>query len=285
MKKTLALVCASFFMVAAGSMTVSAVYQSKNTAKSTLVLAEPKDAESTYIQNVDKPSEQPQTNEKSKPPVLTATITAEGNKANSSTSDDSKPKSSLSRGGTISEGKTKTLDNTSKNTSSKNSSSKNEAPSKSKVEVLDWWNQAKNVFSIGTTAVVQDVYTGKTFKIKRTMGSNHADCEAVSKADTDIIKSIWGGFSWDTRPVIITIGNRRLAASMSSKPHAGIDSAPAFKVVDNRSEGYGTGENLDVIKGNGMDGHFDVHFLNSTRHKDGQVDPRHQAAIKIAGSK
>jgi hypothetical protein len=155
-------------------------------------------------------------------------------------------------------------------------------PVKGSVEVLDWWKQAKNVFKIGSTAVVEDVRTGKTFKIVRTMGSNHADCEAASKADADIIKSIWGGFSWDVRPVIVNVSGRRLAASMSSLPHAGVDSAPAFATVDNRSEGYGSGENLDVIKGNGMNGHFDVHFLNSTRHKDGQVDPRHQAAIKIA---
>jgi hypothetical protein len=134
-------------------------------------------------------------------------------------------------------------------------------------------------------AEVKDVYTGKTFKIKRTMGSNHADCEAVSKEDTAIIKSIWGGFNWNTRPVIVSVGGRRLAASMSSMPHAGIDSAPFAAIVNNRSEGYGRGENLDAVKGNGMNGHFDVHFLNSTRHKDGKEDSRHQAAIAVASSK
>jgi len=153
---------------------------------------------------------------------------------------------------------------------------------KKAVELLDWWKSARNVFSINSIAEVKDVYTGKTFRIKRTMGSNHADCEALTAKDAAIIKSIWGGFSWDVRPIIVSVGGRRLAASMSSLPHAGVDSAPAYQVVDNRSEGYGTGENLDVVKGNGMNGHFDVHFLNSTRHKDGQVDPRHQAAIKIA---
>jgi hypothetical protein len=166
-----------------------------------------------------------------------------------------------------------------------NTAEKTPAPSKGSVEVLDWWKQAKNVFKTGSTAVIQDVNTGKTFKIVRTMGSNHADCEAASKADADIIKSIWGGFSWDVRPVIVNVAGRRLAASMSSLPHAGVDSAPALATVDNRSEGYGRGENLDIIKGNGMNGHFDVHFLNSTRHKDGQVDSRHQSAIKIAAKK
>jgi peptidoglycan hydrolase-like protein with peptidoglycan-binding domain len=158
-------------------------------------------------------------------------------------------------------------------------------PVSGKVETLDWWKQARNVFSTGSVATVKDVYTGKTFKIKRTMGANHADCEALTAEDTKVIKSVWGGFTWTTRPVHITVKGRTLAASMSSLPHAGVDSAPAFAVVNNRSEGYGRGENLDVIKNNGMNGHFDVHFLNSTRHKDGKVDPRHQSSIRIASAR
>jgi hypothetical protein len=151
-----------------------------------------------------------------------------------------------------------------------------------KTEVLDWWNEARHAFPVGANAVVRDVYTGKTFRIQRTMGTNHADCEALTKEDTEIIKSIWGGFSWNVRPVHVLINGRVLAASMNAMPHAGIDSLPAYVVVDNRSGGFGRGQNLDVIKGNGMDGHFDIHFLNSTRHKDGQVDSRHQEAIRIA---
>lgn len=154
-----------------------------------------------------------------------------------------------------------------------------------KREVLDWWKSARYVFRIGDVATVTDIKTGRTFKIKRTMGSNHADCEALTAKDTQIIKSIWGGFSWDVRPVIISVRGRSLVASMSAMPHAGIDSAPAYKMVSNRSGGYSRGENLDVVKGNGMNGHFDVHFLNSTRHKDGREDPRHQAAIRWAAKR
>jgi hypothetical protein len=152
-------------------------------------------------------------------------------------------------------------------------------------ELLDWWKEGKDAFPVGTVAEIKDVQTGKTFKIKRTMGTNHADCEALTIEDTNIIKSIWGGFTWDIRPIHIIVDNRILAASMAAMPHAGIDSAPAFDVINNRSQGYGRGENLDVVKNNGMDGHFDIHFLNSTRHKDGKIDSRHQAAIKIAANK
>jgi hypothetical protein len=182
-------------------------------------------------------------------------------------------KSSLSRGGTPpSKNTVKSAETTSQQ-------------SAGKTELLDWWKGGSSAFPRNSTATVKDLYTGKTFKIKRTMGTNHADCEALTLEDTNIIKSIWGGFSWERRPVHVLINGRVLAASMSAMPHAGIDSAPAYQVVNNRSGDYGRGENLDVIKGNGMDGHFDIHFLNSTRHKDSKVDPQHQAAIKVAAGK
>jgi hypothetical protein len=155
---------------------------------------------------------------------------------------------------------------------------------KSSVEILDWWKDGRAIFAVNTTAVVTDLYSGKSFNVKRTYGTNHADAEALTKEDTNTIKSIWGGFSWTRRPVILNINGRRLAASMSAMPHSGLDSAAPNVIVDNRSDGYSRGENLDAIKGNGMDGHFDIHFLNSTRHKDGQKDPQHQTAVmKAAG--
>lgn len=211
------------------------------------------------------------------------------------TSDSTKNASTFSRGGTNPYSYTKDSNSTSQ--AEKSTSKENVAPKKStseettspnstaKVEVLDWWKSASSVFAVGSVATVKDVYTGKTFKVKRTMGTNHSDTEALTKEDTEIIKSIWGGFSWERRPIHIYINGRVLAASMSAMPHAGIDSAPAYDYVENRSEGYGAGSNLDVVKNNGMDGHFDIHFLNSTRHKDGQPDPQHQAAIKVAAGK
>jgi LysM repeat protein len=154
--------------------------------------------------------------------------------------------------------------------------------SSGKSVALDWWSEASKVFSIGSVAKVIDVHTGKSFNVKRTFGSNHADCEALTSKDSSIIKSIWGGWTWNRRPVIVVVGNKRIAASMSSMPHAGLDKYPALQTVDGRSEGYGTGTNLDAVKGNGMDGHFDIHFLNSTRHKDGKVDNEHQKNIRQA---
>ena len=150
-------------------------------------------------------------------------------------------------------------------------------------ENLDWWTQAQYVLPRESTFEVEDFYTGKTFNVKRTGGSNHSDTEALTLKDANIIKEIWGGsFSWTRRPVIVKINGRRIAASMASMPHAGNDSVAGGVYTTWRSDNYGAGINYDYIKNNGMDGHFDIHFLNSTRHKDGELDLQHQSNIKIS---
>jgi peptidoglycan hydrolase-like protein with peptidoglycan-binding domain len=154
--------------------------------------------------------------------------------------------------------------------------------SKSGVELLDWWKEASKVFKLGSIATVTDVKTGRTFKIVRTYGTNHADVEALTADDSKIIKDIWGDWSWTRRPVIVEVNDRRLAASMAAMPHAGVDSQPANTYVSQRSGGFSRGMNLDKVKDNGMSGHMDVHFLNSKTHGTNKVDPKHQAAIKEA---
>lgn len=126
-------------------------------------------------------------------------------------------------------------------------------------EHLEWWTEAQYVFPINKVAKVTDFYTGKTFSVKRTIGANHADSEPLTYIDTEIAKSIWGGFSWKVRPVIVEVDGRKIAASMSFMPHG-----------------------VQYITNNQFNGHFDIHFLNSTRHADGQIDASHQDAINIA---
>lgn len=133
------------------------------------------------------------------------------------------------------------------------------------IEVLQW-SVASQVVPRGAVAVIEDVYTGKTFSIKRTFGTNHADVEALTTADTAMIKEIWGGFTWERRPVIVHINGRRLAASLAGMPHGG--------------------STLNAVKDNGMYGVLDLHFRGSRRHKEGNIqavsDPLHQSAITIA---
>ncbi|MBU8714304.1 LysM peptidoglycan-binding domain-containing protein [Brevibacillus parabrevis] len=130
-------------------------------------------------------------------------------------------------------------------------------------EYLDWFEAAQYLFPINATAKVTDFATGKSFMVKRTIGASHSDTEPLTSADSATIKSIWGGnFSWSIRPVIVEVDGRRLAASMSSMPHS-----------------------IEYITDNAFDGHFDIHFPGSLRHKDNLIDPDHQAAIRIAAGK
>jgi len=127
-------------------------------------------------------------------------------------------------------------------------------------EYLDWWTEAQYVFAIGQVATVTDFQTGKSFQIKRTTGAYHADCEPLTAKDAAMIKEVWGGeYSWKERAVIVEVDGRKIAASMASMPH-----------------------DVEYIKDNNFNGHFDIHFKNSTRHKDGLVSQAHQEQIKIA---
>jgi peptidoglycan DL-endopeptidase LytF len=126
-------------------------------------------------------------------------------------------------------------------------------------EYLSWWSEAQYVFTIGKTAKVTDFRTGKSFYVKRTIGANHADSETVSYNDSNIAKGIWGGYTWTERAVIVEVDGRKIAASMSFAPHG-----------------------VEYINNNGIRGHFDIHFKDSTRHKDGQITPDHQEEIRLA---
>lgn len=147
------------------------------------------------------------------------------------------------------------------------------------------WNTAKNIFSIGKVATVIDIGTGIKFNVKRTYGYNHADTETLTIEDTQAMKGAVGrSWNWNRRPIILVVDGRWLAASMSGMPHAGVDSQPANVIVSGRSDDYGSGENLDAVKGNGMDGHFDIHFLYSRTHGTDKIDPAHQEAVKKAAA-
>ncbi|MBE4907097.1 LysM peptidoglycan-binding domain-containing protein [Bacillus luteolus] len=134
-----------------------------------------------------------------------------------------------------------------------------ETPTLNHGEYVDWWTEAQYLFPIGAVATVTDFQTGVSFKVKRTIGANHADCEPLTATDTEIAKGLWGGFSWKERAVVVDVNGRKLAASMSFMPH-----------------------DVQYITNNNFNGHFDIHFNNSTRHIDGKIDVAHQEQIRIA---
>jgi hypothetical protein len=149
-------------------------------------------------------------------------------------------------------------------------------------EYLDWFEEVQHIFGMDTVATVTDVDTGLSFDVMRTFGHEHADCETLTAQDTKIMKSIWDGWSWDRRAVIVTVGDRHIAASATAMPHAGSDKSPALKTISSRSGGYGKGTNLDKIKGNEMDGVICIHFKNSHLHKKEKTDPQHHILVKKA---
>jgi peptidoglycan hydrolase-like protein with peptidoglycan-binding domain len=148
---------------------------------------------------------------------------------------------------------------------------------------LPWFSKVSSIFSIGKVATVYDIGTGLSFKVKRTYGHNHADCEALTATDTKTMKKIFGGsWSWDRRAVIVSVGDVKIAASIAGMPHAGLDKYAANRTVSSRSGGFGRGENLDAVKGNNMNGVFDVHFYGSRTHESNRTDSQHQAKVKEA---
>ena len=137
------------------------------------------------------------------------------------------------------------------------------SPASGKSIEMDWWtSNIQSIFSRGTTAVVTDVSTGISWKEKRTGGTNHADVQPVTAADTAAMKKACGSWSWERRAVWVSINGQKYAASMNCMPH-------------------GSGS----ITTNDFDGHHCIHFTNSRTHGTNSVCPLHQAAIKKALSK
>ncbi|MBC7345701.1 MAG: hypothetical protein H5U03_09840, partial [Clostridia bacterium] len=115
---------------------------------------------------------------------------------------------------------------------------------------------------VGCVATVIDFDTGKTFEVRHLGGSNHADSEPLTPEDTAVMKSLFGGqWSWQKRAILLVVGNRTLAASMSGMPHG-----------------------VESITDNEFPGHFDLYFLDSRTHNTNSLDPEHQAMVlKAAG--
>ena len=136
-------------------------------------------------------------------------------------------------------------------------------PARGTAKEMDWWtSDIQMIFDRGVVAQITDVETGLTWREKRFGGTNHADCQPLTAADTAAMKKAYGGkWSWDRRAVFVTIDGINYAASINGMPH-------------------GSGS----IKDNDFDGHHCIHFTNSRTHGSNSVCPKHQAAIRRAAS-
>ena len=127
---------------------------------------------------------------------------------------------------------------------------------------MDWWtSDIQKIFSRGTTAVITDVATGIAWRETRSGGTNHADVQPTTAADTAAMKRAVGSWSWNRRAIFVTINGVNYAASMNCMPHGS-----------------------DSIASNNFDGHHCIHFTNSRTHSSNKVCSLHQAAIKKAAA-
>jgi len=114
----------------------------------------------------------------------------------------------------------------------------------------------------GSVLQVQDVRSGITFSVRVLGGGRHLDVDTLTQADTNaMFRSRGGRWSWEARPVKVTIGSRTFAASMNGMPHS-----------------------VSAVQGNGINGHFCIHFNGSTSNGGGGPNyvPRMQAAVAQA---
>ncbi len=127
-------------------------------------------------------------------------------------------------------------------------------------EKLDWFKGGSSAVPKGAVFTVKDVRTGKTFKCRRWSGYNHMDVEPLTKEDTAVMKSVYGGsWSWARRPILVLYEGHVYACSMNGMPH-----------------------DEQTIKDNNFDGHFCIHFYNSKTHGTDRVDEQHQACVSAA---
>lgn len=121
------------------------------------------------------------------------------------------------------------------------------------------WSEASQIIPHYSTFSITDLETGLTWRAQRRAGSQHADIQPLSKADTAILKAVYAGsWSWNRRAVIVEYAGKRIAASVNGMPH-------------------GSG-----ALANGFPGHHCLHFLNCTTHGGDNLDPVHQLMVHRA---
>lgn len=124
------------------------------------------------------------------------------------------------------------------------------------------WDEAKRLMPNKSIFSVTDLESGLTFRVQRRAGSDHADVQPLSKADTSVMKQIFSGhWTWNRRAILVHTDRQWIAASMNGMPHGG-----------------------DGIPDNDFSGHFCIHFFKSTTHKSDTPDLAHQLMVhKSAG--
>lgn len=129
-------------------------------------------------------------------------------------------------------------------------------------ELADW-SVVKEQLSVGQTYLVYDYNTGASWRMTYTGGENHAEMECASAEDTNVYKKAFGDeFNYSKRPVVIEIGEEKIAASLQGYPHGD-----------------------DEVPNNDMAGHACLYFNGSLSHVGSLPDVEHQAMIYKASGR
>lgn len=123
------------------------------------------------------------------------------------------------------------------------------------------WEKVSEMIPRKAIFTIVDVESGKSFQVQRRAGSRHADIQPLTNNDTKVMKEIYPEWSWKRRAAIAVVDGQMIAASMNGMPH-----------------GAGALEN-------GFNGHFCLHFLNSTTHGSSSPDPAHNLMVLKAAGK
>lgn len=83
---------------------------------------------------------------------------------------------------------------------------------------LSSWDTISDRFPVGSTAHITDYNTGEQFSMRRTGGANNAEVATESARDAEAFEYVFGGFSWEHRPVLVEIGGKTYAGSLFGMP-------------------------------------------------------------------
>ncbi len=126
------------------------------------------------------------------------------------------------------------------------------------------WDVGRRLFTVGTKATAMDIATGAMWNIRYYGGSNHADIEPLTKADTNTMYRVFGyNWSWaNKRPIVLIFSQGgikyQIAASLIGMPHS---------------------DDATHLADNGMAGHCCLYFYNSVGHSVPEVDPVSQQNV------
>lgn len=84
--------------------------------------------------------------------------------------------------------------------------------------VVSSWETIDSLFPVGAQAKVTDYNTGESFTVTRTGGTNNAQVTAAAAQDNEKFSYLFGGYSWEHRPVLVEIGGTRYAGSLFGMP-------------------------------------------------------------------